>query len=125
MGRKRGDRRWGVREEGKRGGTRTGIMVLLVPHRVAGDVLLLLLGLLLLGLEHLFEELELGGCKGGEGEEEEGDGEVVVVHFGEGALRNEGGGLVRERDEDGGWGGFVGEEEEDSVRGGFAWGASG
>ena len=57
-------------------------MVPLIPFRIGGDVrLLLLLGMLLLlggggaaALEHLFEELELGGCgdgDGGEGPEEE------------------------------------------------------
>lgn len=47
-----------------------------VPRRVRGDVLLLLalivvlVGLLVVG-EHVFEELELGGCEGEESGEKE------------------------------------------------------
>lgn len=49
----------------------TLIVSCLVPTRVAGDVLGLLLLLLLVALEHLLEELELGGCEGEEGENTE------------------------------------------------------
>lgn len=55
-----------------------------VPCRVRGYVLLLLalllLGLLVLG-EHLFEELELGGCEGEEGGEKEEENGGRGVHF--------------------------------------------
>ena len=63
---------WGKRGEGRgegeeRRGESTRIISLLIPNRVAGYVLRLLL--LLLGLlEHLLEELELGGCEGWEQE---------------------------------------------------------
>jgi len=53
------------------------LVVLLVPIRVAGYVLgrLLLLLLLRVALEHLLEELELGGGEGEKGREEEDEGE--------------------------------------------------
>ena len=59
----------GIREEENRNGDEelcTLIVGLLIPIRVAGDVLGLLLLLMLLAaaaLEHLLEELELGGCE--------------------------------------------------------------
>ena len=63
----------GIREEENRNGDEelcTLIVGLLIPIRVAGDVLgLLLLLLLTTALEHLLEELELSRCECEEGEE--------------------------------------------------------
>ena len=68
--------------EGVIGGKRqTVLVVLLIPARVAGNIL----GSLLLGrvrLEHLLEELELRGC-GAEEEEGEEDGREDGVEVGE------------------------------------------
>ena len=97
-----GEKFKGVKEErGKeklgRKARPTFIISPLIPTRITRYVLLLLLLLLLVlllvlllttttttaALEHLFEELELGGCEGWEEEEEE-DGEVVERGCGEG-----------------------------------------
>jgi len=54
--------RGGTEEGGLGRGRNTTIVVLLVPIRVAGYILWLLLLLLPALIEHLLEELELGFC---------------------------------------------------------------
>ncbi len=60
-------------------GVRTAFIGVLIPPGVRGDVLGLLLLLLVAALEHLLEELELGGCEGEE--EEEDEREECLQHF--------------------------------------------
>ena len=69
-GKGEGDRVLGIGHWGEGKGDLTGFISLLIPFGIAGDVLgllLLLVWVLVAALEHLFEELELGGGDGEEG----------------------------------------------------------